>query len=61
MKRPWMMTPLNEWSIVEMNHYHLAGEKRLFVAMKKDDKCIVEEGKDDEHLWNRLWDKALVR
>lgn len=56
---PWQVEPLHEWSIVGMNHYHLAGVKRLFVAMTKGDKCIVEEGKDNEDLWERLADKAF--
>lgn len=56
---PWMKRPLNEWSIVGMNHYHVAQERLLFVAMTKNDKCIVEEGKDDEYLWDRLWCKAV--
>lgn len=55
---PWMMKPLDEWAIVGMNHYHAGGEKRLFVAMTKGGRCIVEEGKDDHYLWNRLWQKA---
>lgn len=59
MKQPWNDGPLAEWSIVGMNHYHLNGEKRLFVAMTKGGLCIQEEGKDDEYLWNRLWHKAL--
>lgn len=41
-----------------MNHYHVNGQKRLFVAMTKDGRCIVEEGADDKYLWNRLWRKA---
>ena len=53
-----MMKPLDEWAIVGMNHYHVAGERFLFVAMTKDGKCITEEGLDDEYLWNRLWHKA---
>jgi len=31
----------------------------LFVSMVKNGKCITEEGKDDEYLWNRLWWKAM--
>lgn len=34
-KRPWLMFPLSEWSIVGMNHYFLEGakkERQLFVA-----------------------------
>jgi hypothetical protein len=56
---PWKQLPLNEWAIVGMNHYNMNGERRLFVAMTKDGHCIVEEGLDDEYLWNRLWHKAV--
>ena len=61
MKAPWTQKPIDEWAIVGMNHYHLSGERRLFVAMTKGDRCIVEEGKDDEDLWNRLWHKAVAQ
>ncbi|MEW8120040.1 MAG: hypothetical protein AB2792_23005, partial [Candidatus Thiodiazotropha sp.] len=53
-KYPWKDGPLNAWSIVGMNHYHVAGERFLFVSMTKDGKCITAEGKDDKYLWNRL-------
>ena len=56
---PWMMPPLNEWAIVGMNHYHVDGERRLFVSMAKDGRCIKSEGADDEYLWNRLWHQAI--
>lgn len=55
---PWKNGSLKEWSIVGMNHYHVAGKKFLFVAMEKDGRLIKEEGSDDEYLWNRLWHKA---
>ncbi len=57
--RPWMMKPLDEWSIVGMNHYSAGGKRRLFVAMAKDGCCITAEGKDDRFLWNRLWHQAM--
>jgi hypothetical protein len=57
-KPPWMMPPLDEWSIVGMNHYHVGGERRLFVSMARDGRCIKAEGVDDEYLWNRLWHQA---
>ena len=60
MSEPWKIKPLNEWSIVGMNHYHVNGERRLFVAMTKAASCIVEEGTDDQFLWNRLWHKATA-
>lgn len=56
---PWKMRPLDEWSIVGMNHYHQNGRKMLFVAMTKDGVCITAEGHDDEYLWNRLWHQAV--
>ena len=59
METPWMQKPLNERSIVGMNHYRVNGEKRLFAAMTKGERCIVEEGKGDEYLWDRLWHKAV--
>ena len=52
------MKPLDDWSIVGMNHYHVNGQKRLFVAMTKDGRCITEEGADVQYLWNRLCHKA---
>ena len=57
-KCPWQIAPLSEWSIVGMNHYHINGERFLFVSMQKGGRCITEEGKDDEYLWNRLYHKA---
>ena len=58
---PWKIRPLDEWAIVGMNHYHVAGVRHLFVAMTKDGTCITEEGRDDKYLWNRLWRKATQR
>ena len=55
----WQIGTLEDWSICGMNHYHVAGEKFLFVSMVKDGICITEEGKDDEYLWNRLRRKAI--
>lgn len=58
MSEPWKLKPLDEWSIVGMNHYHVNGKRQLFVAMTKDGQCITAEGDDDEYLWNRLWHAA---
>lgn len=55
---PWQQGVLADWSIVGMNHYHMNGERRLFVAMTNGNRCIVEEGADDPYLWNRLHHKA---
>lgn len=57
-KPPWMMAPLDQWSIVGMNHYTIDGKRCLYVAMTKAGRCIVEQGEDDEFIWNRLWHKA---
>ena len=58
--KPWAQKPLDEWDIVGMNHYHVAGQRFLFVAMTKGDRCIQTEGPDDKYLWNRLWHKATA-
>ena len=60
MQFPWQARLLNEWAIVGMNHYHINGERHLFVAMVKNGHCIKEEGKDDEYLWNRLCRQAVA-
>lgn len=56
--QPWQQQPLHVWSICGMNHYHVDGERFLFVSMVRNGMCITEEGKDDEYLWNRLCHKA---
>ena len=40
MRYPWNEHPLNQWSIVGMNHYFVGGVRHLFVAMKKGPFCI---------------------
>ena len=57
---PWNRSLLKEWDIVGMNHFHVLGERFIFVAMTKDGHCIKEEGKEDEYLWNRLYWKAVA-
>ena len=59
MQMPWLDKPLDEWSIVGMNHYFVNGKKQLYVAMMKGREVIKEEGDDDQYLWNRLWHKAI--
>ncbi len=56
---PWQYLPLSDWSICGMNHYHIKGEKFLFVSMVRDGKCITAEGKDDENLWQKLRSDAV--
>jgi len=51
---PWQSDILKSWSICGMNHYHVDGEKNLFVSMTKDGRCITMEGKDDKFLWECL-------
>ena len=55
---PWAQGVLKDWTIVGMNHYHQNGERRLFVAMTKDGKCIKAEGKDNKLIWEYLWNCA---
>lgn len=57
-KTPWQIPPLNDWAICGMNHYHVQGQKLLFVSMTKDGKCITAEGADNWALWNTLLLKA---
>lgn len=45
---PWNQSPLNEWTIVGMNHYFVCGERCLFVAMmNKEGRAIKAEGKNE--------------
>lgn len=50
---PWESEALLEWSIVGMNHFTVLGERFLYVAMTKNDKCIYVEGKDHS-IWDEL-------
>lgn len=54
MRMPWRTGVLRSWSIVGMNHYNAEGQRRLYVAMAKGERCIKEEGLDVVHLWERL-------
>lgn len=60
MALPWQDAPLNEWAIVGMNHYFLHGQKHIFVAMIKGDKCIKAEGTDEQKVFDELKQKAEV-
>lgn len=55
---PWHESPLDEWAICGMNHYHVNGEKFLYVSMTKDNVCITQEGKDEDILWLKLLNNA---
>jgi hypothetical protein len=57
---PWHDPVFAGWSIVGMNHYHVSGERRLFVAMTRENCCIKVEGRDDGRLWNALRAKAAA-
>lgn len=58
MEFPWKVDALKEWLIVGMNHYKTDGELRLFVAMTRNGKCVVQEGPDGLELWEALTEKA---
>ena len=51
---PWMAPSFEGWSIVGMNHYFIGGQRRLYVAMTKGDRCIKNEGPDNAALWLTL-------
>lgn len=61
---PWDRPELRGWSIVGMNHYHIPNEagvreKRLFVAMTKDGRCVVAEGPDESLVFDEIARKAV--
>lgn len=58
---PWLFRPaLQEFSIVGMNHYHVAGERRLFVSMGRDGRLIKAEGRDGIEIWDGLEEQAIA-
>jgi hypothetical protein len=59
MTLPWNSGVLASWSIVGMNHYHLGGVRRLFVAMVKDGRCIKAEGADEAGVFEELTKLAM--
>ena len=54
MDLPWRHTDLEDWSIVGMNHYRMYGNRRLFVSMERDGRCIKAEGLDLAGIWENL-------
>lgn len=58
---PWNKGALSKWSIVGMNHYRQGGERYLFVALVKDESCIVAEGKDENEVWETLQRAAMLK
>ena len=58
---PWHRPELKDWSIVGMNHYHLGGIQRLYVAMIwRTRLCITVEGPDGPEVWNELARQAAA-
>lgn len=58
---PWHRPELIGWSIVGMNHYHVQGERRLYVSMVWNKNiCIIVEGIDGPELWDELAHRALA-
>lgn len=57
---PWNGPDLRGWAIVGMNHYHVEGERRLFVAMTMGDRCIKAEGPNEVGVFNDLTRAALA-
>lgn len=62
----WQEGPLYRWDIVGMNHYRVAGERYLFVAMSREGLLIKAEGPEPHAVFadlarqanklNRKWD-----
>lgn len=50
---------LSGWAIIGMNHYHVSGQRMLFVAMVCNGKCIKAEGFDDPEIWLDLRYQAM--
>lgn len=55
---PWNHPDLRRWSIVGMNHYGMAHQRRLFVAMTWSQYCIRAESSDETEVWQSLLDQA---
>jgi hypothetical protein len=53
-KVPWRRGVLACWAICGMNHYHVAGQRRLFVSMTRFGNCITAEGPDGPEVWADL-------
>jgi hypothetical protein len=56
---PWDFPSFSGWEIVGMNHYHMKGERRLYVAMIKTgtNYCIQADGDNgdtDREVWEHL-------
>jgi hypothetical protein len=57
---PWNHPALDGWAIVGMNHYHVEGERRLFVAMTRRGRCIVAEGAEESTVFWKLRAAAAI-
>lgn len=57
---PWKSHRLADWAIVGMNHYRQNGERRLFVSMERQGRCIKAEGDDTGALWAELERQAFL-
>lgn len=58
---PWQAVELDGWSVIALNHFHVNGARYLYVAMNNGmGKCIVEQGTEDDFLWQRLRQKAQI-
>lgn len=59
-KFPWNYHPLDEWSIVGMNHYHVDGVRHLFVAMSKGSRIIKAESSQEMDVFDSLMKQARI-
>ena len=44
-----------------MNHYHVGGQRHLFVAMVQGDRCIKAEGADEAAVFEELERQASMK
>jgi hypothetical protein len=52
---PWQRPELKRWCIVGMNHYHMGGQRRIYVSMVWQGLVrITAEGLDDGAIWDSL-------
>ncbi len=60
-RMPWERPELAGWSIIGMNHYTQAGQRRLFVAMVNGPRWIRSEGADEAAVFRDLAQQAARR
>jgi hypothetical protein len=57
---PWNRPELEGWDVIGLNHYTLAGERRLFVGMVRGTRWIRAEGPDENAVFADLAAQAAL-